>query len=72
MVSGLRLLLFSVCIIVYQFTLIIEKYKDILVLGEGSTDGLDDTAITVETKYSVKMNRFRKKIFFDSTLQCHQ
>lgn len=49
-----------------------EKNKDILVLGEGSTDGLDDTAITVETKYSVKMNRFRKKIFFESTLQCHQ
>ena len=33
----------------------------ILVLGEGSTDGLDDTTITVEPKYSVSITKSRKK-----------
>ena len=42
--------------------MIIEK-QDILVLDERPTDGLDDTAVTVETKYSVNMTSFRGKIF---------
>ena len=34
--------------------------KDILVLGEGPTDGLDDTTITTEAKYSINITRSRK------------
>ena len=30
-----------------------NRTKDILVLGEGLTQGLDDTTLTVEAKYSV-------------------
>ena len=35
--------------------------KDILVLGEGPTQGLDDTTITAEAKYSINIKK-RKKI----------
>ena len=34
-----------------------NKKKDILVLGEGRTQGLDDTTITAEAKYSVNFLR---------------
>ena len=37
-----------------------NRKKDILVLGEGPTDGLHDTAITAETIYSVNI---RKKTY---------
>ena len=30
-----------------------NKEKDILVLGEGTTQGLDDTILTAEAKYSI-------------------
>ena len=39
-----------------------NRKKDILVLGEGTTDGLDITAATVKDKYSVNITRSRKKI----------
>ena len=32
-----------------------NKKKDILILGEGLTQGLDDTALTVGKMYSVKL-----------------
>ena len=35
--------------------------KDILVLGEGSTQGLDDTMVTAETKYPINFTRSRRK-----------
>ena len=46
---------------VYQCILIKEK-KDMVVLGKGPTDGLDDTAIMAEAKYSVIIHMSRKKI----------
>ena len=39
-----------------------NRKKDILVLGEGTTDGLDITAATVKDKYSVNITTSRKKI----------
>ena len=35
--------------------------KDILILSEGLIDGLDDTTIMAETKYSVTITKSRKK-----------
>lgn len=47
--NEVKMLLFLLWIIAYQFILIVEKKIDILVLGEAPTDGLDETIITVET-----------------------
>ena len=41
--------------------LMIRK-KNILVLGEGPTQGLDDTKITAEDKYSIDITTSRKNI----------
>ena len=30
-----------------------DKEKDILILGEGTTQGLDDTKLTAEAKYPI-------------------
>ena len=38
-----------------------NKTKDILVLGEGATIGLDDTTITAEAKYSINFTRSRRR-----------
>ena len=38
-----------------------NKEKDILILGEGLTQGLDDTTLTAEKKYSINFTRSRKK-----------
>ena len=35
--------------------------KDILILGEGITQGLDDTALTTEKKYSINYTKNNKK-----------
>ena len=43
---------------IFQCMLIIKK--DILVLGEAPTQGLDDTTITAEAKYSVNFARSKK------------
>ena len=37
--------------------------KDVLVLDERSTDGLDDTAGKAEAKYSFNVTKSRKKIY---------
>ena len=37
--------------------------KDILVLGEGSTQGLDDITIAAEAKYSIKTKQSEIKPF---------
>ena len=35
--------------------------KDIFILGEGSTQGSDDTTITAETKYPINFAQSRKR-----------
>ena len=62
LVNEIYTLLFLVWTIAYQDILIIKK--DILVLGGGPTNGLDDTTITTEAKYFVKISMSRKKIYF--------
>ena len=39
-----------------------NKKKDILILGEGPTQGLDDTTLTEEKKYSIKFTENNKKL----------
>ena len=39
--------------------MLIHKKKDILILGEGLTQGLDDTALTAEKKYSMNFTKTR-------------
>ena len=38
-----------------------NKKKDILILGEGPTQGLDGTKLTAELKYSINFTATRKK-----------
>ena len=38
-----------------------NKSKDILVLDEGPTQGLDDTALTAEAKYHIRFTHSRKR-----------
>ena len=41
-----------------------NKNKDILILGEGPTQGLDDTTLTAEAKYPTDFTQPRKRIVF--------
>ena len=38
-----------------------NKGKDILILGEGPTEGLDDTTLTAKAKYSINFSRSQRK-----------
>ena len=38
-----------------------NKRKDILIIGEGPTQGLDDTALTTEKKYPVTFTQSGKR-----------
>ena len=38
-----------------------NKNKDILILGEGPIQGLDDTTLTAEAKYSINFSTSNKK-----------
>ena len=38
-----------------------NKNKDILILDEGSTQGLDDTTLTVEAKYPINFTQSGKR-----------
>ena len=40
-----------------------NKNKDILILGEGATQGLDDSALTAKAKYPLNFAQPRKKLF---------
>ena len=40
------------------------RKKEFLVLGEGPTQGSDDTAITTEAKYSINFTASEKKFFY--------
>ena len=44
-----------------------SKEKDILVFGEGTTQGLDDTTLTAEAKYPINFTQSRKR--FEVSLQ---
>ena len=46
------------------------KRRDIFVLGEGLTQGLNDTIITVKAKYSINLTESRRK--FVLSLHCNQ
>ena len=39
-----------------------NENKDIFILGEGPTQGLDDTTLTAEAKHSINFTQSRKKI----------
>ena len=40
---------------------IVNKKKDILILGFGPTQGLDDTTLTAEAQYSITFSRSNRK-----------
>ena len=46
-----------------------NKGKDILILGEGPTQGLDDTTLTAEAKYPINFTQSGKR--FVSSLNCN-
>ena len=39
-----------------------NKWKDILIFGEGATQGLNDTTLTTEAKYPINFTQSGKKI----------
>ena len=45
-----------------------SRNKNIVVLGEGSTKGLEDATITAEAKYPINFNESKKKICIKSAL----
>ena len=45
-----------------------NRKKDILVLGRGPAQRLDQTAITAKHKYSINVTRSRKKTLLKSAL----
>ena len=45
-----------------------NKNKDILILGEGPTQALDDTTLTAEATYPINFKQPRKQFFITSTL----
>ena len=40
-----------------------NKKKDILILGKGPADGIDDTTLTVEKEYSINFTEIKKKFY---------
>ena len=46
----------------------VDNRKCIFILGEGPTQGLDDTTLTAEAKYSINFIQPGKKIYIKSTL----
>ena len=46
-----------------------DKGKDILILGEGPTQGLDDTTLTAEAKYPINFTQSGKR--FVLSLHCN-
>ena len=42
--------------------ILITKKKDISIFGEGPTQGLDDTSLTVEAKYPINFTQLRKRV----------
>ena len=52
-----------------SFVHIDNKNKDILIFGEGPTQGLDDTQLTAEAKYPINFTQPRKR--FVLSLHCN-
>ena len=48
----------------HQCLLITKKKKDILILGKGPTQGLDDTKLTVKAQYSINFSKSNRKFCF--------
>ena len=46
-----------------------NKGKNILIIGEGPTQGLDDTTLTAEAKYPINFTQSGKR--FVSSLNCN-
>ena len=44
-----------------SFVHIDNKKRDILIFGEGPTQRLDDTSLTVEAKYPINFTQLRKR-----------
>ena len=44
-----------------SFVHIYNKNKDILILGKGPTQGLDNTTLTAEAEYSINFSRSQRK-----------
>ena len=44
-----------------------NRNKDILIIGKGWTDGLNDTTVTADGEYSINFTEQKKK-FFTSTV----
>ena len=38
-----------------------DKNKNILILGKGPTQGIDDTTLTAEAEYSINLSRSNRK-----------
>ena len=47
-----------------SFVHIDNRNKDILIIGEGLTQGLDDTTLTAEAKYPIYFTQPRKRFVF--------
>ena len=45
-----------------------NKIKDILILGEGQTQGLDDAILTAVAEYSINFTEHENKFCFESKL----
>ena len=45
-----------------------NKNKNILILGKGPTQGIDDTTITAEAEYSINLSRSNRKFCFKFAL----
>ena len=61
MMNGVKILLFLELIIVFSLYVYIRK-KEMLVLDEGPTDGLDDATLTAEDKYSINITKSNNKM----------
>ena len=53
-----------------SFVDIDKKNKDILILGKGTTEGLDNATLTAEAEYSINFSR--TEIKFCLSLHCNE
>ena len=57
-------------LIIVLLIILIMKRKDILILGKGWTDGLDETQITAEAEYSINISEWTEKFYLG--LHCNE
>ena len=46
-----------------------NENKDILIFGEGSTQGLDDTTLTSEARYPINFTKPRKRFVLSTIME---